>query len=123
MIPSEKDIKEICSVHPYRVCINPSCTYTGKDFNTVKSLNGLEYQCPKCNWIIQSESVKSQKHYTQFKIQPIEFIHANSLNYSQGNVIKYVCRYKEKDGIKDLEKAKVYIDYLIQELKTGTVKP
>lgn len=67
--------------------------------------------------------VKKQPHYTQFKIQPITFIEANGLSYSQGNVIKYVCRYKGKDGLKDLLKAKNYIDYLIQDLETGEVKP
>jgi hypothetical protein len=70
-----------------------------------------------------SEDVKQQPHYTQFKIQPITFIIANNLSYNQGNVIKYVCRYKSKNGLEDLEKAKNYIDYLIQELKTGEVKP
>lgn len=71
----------------------------------------------------QEPDVSKQPHYTQFKIQPIEFIEANNLSYSQGNVIKYVCRYGSKDGIKDLQKIKVYVDYLIQKLQTGTVKP
>ncbi len=68
-------------------------------------------------------NVAQQQHYTKLKIQPITFIVANNLSYNQGNVIKYVCRYKNKDGLKDLQKAKVYIDYLIQELETGEVKP
>jgi hypothetical protein len=68
-------------------------------------------------------SVAQQPHYTQWKIQPITFITANALNFCQGNVIKYVMRYKAKNGLEDLKKAKVYIDYLIQELETGEVKP
>lgn len=67
--------------------------------------------------------VKQQAHYTAMKIQPVTFITANKLSYNQGNVIKYVCRYPYKDGIKDLLKARNYIDYLIQELETGEVKP
>jgi hypothetical protein len=53
-------------------------------------------------------------HYKKLKIQPIEYIHANQIGYMEGNVIKYVSRWKEKNGIKDLEKAKHYIDLLIE---------
>lgn len=67
--------------------------------------------------------VAKQPHYTRFKIQPITFIEANNLSYSQGNVIKYVCRFDGKDGIKDLKKAKVYIDYMIQKAEKGEVMP
>ena len=67
--------------------------------------------------------IAQQPHYTQWKIQPITFITANKLNFCQGNVIKYVMRYNQKNGLEDLKKAKVYIDYLIQEIETGEVKP
>lgn len=67
--------------------------------------------------------VAQQPHYTQWKIQPITFITANKLNFCQGNVIKYVMRYNQKNGLEDLKKAKVYIDYLIQELEKGEVIP
>lgn len=53
-------------------------------------------------------------HYKNLKIQPIEYIHANNIGYMEGNVIKYVSRWREKNGIKDLEKAKHYIDLLIE---------
>lgn len=56
-------------------------------------------------------------HYSKMKIQPIEFVMANSLSFPQGNVIKYVCRYKDKNGIEDLEKAKQNIDFMIEEFK------
>lgn len=69
------------------------------------------------------KDVAQQPHYTQWKIQPITFITTNKLNFCQGNVIKYVMRYNQKNGLEDLKKAKVYIDYLIQELETGEVKP
>ncbi len=56
-------------------------------------------------------------HYKDMKIQPIEFIMGNNLSYNQGNVVKYVCRYKDKNGIEDLKKAKQYIDFMIEELQ------
>jgi hypothetical protein len=51
-------------------------------------------------------------HYQQFPFQPTEFIHKMGLNFCQGNVIKYVCRYKFKNGLQDLEKALHYAEML-----------
>lgn len=53
-------------------------------------------------------------HYRDMKIQPIEFIHANGLNFFQGNIVKYIARYKQKNGKEDLLKARHYIDLLIE---------
>lgn len=53
-------------------------------------------------------------HYKNKAIQPVEFIHANGLGFCEGNVIKYVTRYKDKNGIADLQKARHYLDILIQ---------
>lgn len=60
-------------------------------------------------------------HYTTMKIQPIEFIIGNNLGYCEANIIKYICRFKNKDGLRDLEKARHYIDLLIQFVKEGKV--
>jgi hypothetical protein len=53
-------------------------------------------------------------HYKKLKIQPIEYIHANQLPYCEANVIKYISRWRDKGGIKDLEKVKHYVDLLIE---------
>ena len=53
-------------------------------------------------------------HYRQGGIQPIEYIHANKLSFCEGNVIKYISRWRYKDGVKDLEKAKHYIELLME---------
>ena len=60
------------------------------------------------------ESQIGGSHYSNMEIQPIEFIHKNGLSFIQGNIIKYVCRYKLKGGVQDLNKAKHYIDLLIE---------
>lgn len=52
-------------------------------------------------------------HY-DMPIQPVEFIERNGLGFCVGNCIKYLCRYKKKNGKEDLLKAKHYIDLLIQ---------
>lgn len=61
-------------------------------------------------------------HYKDLKIQPVEYIHANNIGYMEGNVIKYVSRWRAKNGIKDLEKAKHYIELLIQLETEGSEK-
>ena len=53
-------------------------------------------------------------HYKDMAIQPVEFIEKNNLGFCAGNVIKYICRYKNKNGIEDLKKARHYIDLLIE---------
>ncbi len=52
-------------------------------------------------------------HYKNFKIQPIEFIHGNNIPFIEGNIIKYICRWRDKGGKDDLLKVKHYIDLLI----------
>lgn len=54
------------------------------------------------------------KHYKELAIQPVEYIHANQIPYMEGNVIKYVTRWRSKGGLADLEKAKHYIELLIE---------
>ena len=53
-------------------------------------------------------------HYKDLPIQPVEYIYANALGYFEGNVVKYVSRWRNKNGIADLEKAKHYIELLIE---------
>ena len=54
------------------------------------------------------------EHYKKMKIQPIEYILANDLSFCEANVVKYISRWKSKDGVEDLRKAKHYIELLIE---------
>lgn len=56
-------------------------------------------------------------HYKECTIEPIDFILANKLGFCEGNVVKYVSRWKNKNGLEDLKKAKQYIDFLIEEVE------
>ena len=56
-------------------------------------------------------------HYKSFNIQPYEFISKNDLSFFQGNVIKYVCRYLNKNGIEDLNKIIHYCELEKKKLK------
>lgn len=59
-------------------------------------------------------------HYKTLAIQPVEYIHRNNIPFIEGNVIKYVTRWRDKGGVQDLYKAKHFIDLLIElEQKHG----
>ena len=54
-------------------------------------------------------------HYKKYKIQPTEFCIKNNIPFAEGCVIKYVCRWRDKNGIEDLKKAIHYLEMLIYE--------
>lgn len=53
-------------------------------------------------------------HYKEQAIQPWDFITANELPFLEGSVIKYVARHRQKGGVEDLEKAKHFLEKLIE---------
>ena len=53
-------------------------------------------------------------HYKS-KIDPDKYIEANNLSFREGNIIKYVTRYRRKNGLEDLLKARHYLDMLIKQ--------
>jgi len=53
-------------------------------------------------------------HYKNKPIQPWDYIVSNDLGFLAGNVVKYVSRYKDKNGVQDLEKAQHYLSKLIE---------
>lgn len=54
-------------------------------------------------------------HYAKYPIQPTEYIIRNGLNFCEGNIVKYVTRWKDKGGVEDLKKARHYLDMMIEE--------
>ena len=60
-------------------------------------------------------------HYKDLLIQPVEYIHANKIPFIEGNIIKYITRWKTKNGVEDLKKVQHYVDLLI-ELETREAK-
>ena len=56
-------------------------------------------------------------HYKKQAIQAWDYIALNGIPYLEGNVIKYVSRWRDKGGIADLEKARHYIDKIIELTK------
>ena len=56
----------------------------------------------------------SPQHYQQGNIQVLDFITDQKFTYLEGNIVKYICRYKTKNGLEDLEKAEYYLSELIE---------
>jgi len=74
-------------------------------------VNEVDYQYDEGNAMTKQVG---GDHYSKLAIQPVEYITKNKLTYLQGNVIKYITRYKDKNGLQDLQKARHYVDMLIE---------
>jgi hypothetical protein len=53
-------------------------------------------------------------HYKSLKIQPVEYILANDIPYVEGNIIKYITRWKQKGGVEDIKKVIHYAEILLE---------
>ena len=60
--------------------------------------------------------------YYRKGIETTDYIVSHSMNYLEGNIIKYVTRYKDKGGIEDLKKAEWYLTRLIKEQESNETK-
>jgi len=77
-------------------------------------LDPLLYNPHRERWIeVQEDRINHPKHYTQ-GIECINYILSHKMNYMEGNIIKYVTRYKDKGGVEDLKKAQWYLSRLIE---------
>jgi len=66
----------------------------------------------------QYEAVNHPKHYN-VGIETTDYISSWDMSFAEGNIVKYVSRYKYKRGLQDLYKARWYLNYLIQELESN----
>ena len=63
---------------------------------------------------MSSNKVKHPDHYNQ-GIEMWDYAMSHNLDFMEGNVVKYVTRWRHKNGIEDLLKAKQYLDKLIEK--------
>lgn len=68
-----------------------------------------------------TDKVANPDHYTAFAIQPLEYAMANKLPFAEANIIKYVSRWRGKNGVEDLRKARSMLDKLIAYEETGSM--
>jgi hypothetical protein len=93
-----------------------------KDTGLDNIRDGLKISLPEENPQPESAFDKQEggNHYKDLAIQPMTYALENKLNYAQANVVKYVTRYKNKNGIEDLKKAIHTLELLIEhEAQTG----
>ena len=87
-------------------------TYSNKDL-----MNREKYFNETGHYGSDEEVAKREQiggnHYTNKKIQPIDYIIENELPYCEGNVVKYVTRHKEKNGAEDIRKAIHYLRFIL----------
>ena len=61
-------------------------------------------------------------HYAKHSIQPWDYIVSNNLGYLEGNIVKYISRWREKGGIDDLRKVMHYTEKLIEVAQQEDLK-
>jgi len=67
--------------------------------------------------IDSNDKVNHPLHYTQGNIETVDYIIDQDMGYIEGNIVKYITRYKIKNGLEDLKKAQWYLDKLINTYK------
>ena len=61
----------------------------------------------------KKEKIEHPSHYNK-GIEMWDYAHSHNLSFFEGNIVKYVTRWKQKNGIEDLYKAQQYLDKLIE---------
>ena len=72
--------------------------------------NSMENMAPSAQWLSK---------YTSGTIECIDYINACNFDYLEGNIVKYITRYKHKNGVVDLRKAEFYLRILIERELNG----
>lgn len=90
---------------------------------TLESGSILAEKCSeKGEDVVSQDIINHPDHYKAGGIETIDFIKAKLTpeqyeGYLAGNVIKYISRYRHKNGAEDLKKARVYLNWLIEEME------
>ena len=74
----------------------------------------IEYEVRTANAKLSANEKQVGGVHYQKSIQPWDYIIANKLGYLEGNIVKYVSRWKDKGGVQDLKKAQHYLQKLIE---------
>lgn len=110
--PKEEQIKN------NSLCYNRSCPY--QDNNSLicevsKIININDCKGYRNNSLkIEDKELIKPTYYNSTGISPFDYIRENDLNFFEGNIVKYITRHKEKNGIEDLIKAKTYLEEIIE---------
>lgn len=67
------------------------------------------------------DEVDHPPHYTEGNIECIDYIIDKKLGFFEGNIVKYITRWKSKGGLVDLKKARWYLNKLIEVVKKNGI--
>ena len=93
-------------------------TMTSK--KSTKDMRHLEYMAYRAEKekAMEEDMVNSPKHYNKAGIETIDALEAMLVDgfdyYLQGNIVKYLWRFRYKNGVEDLKKAQWYLNKLIE---------
>ena len=87
---------------------------TGINHKWIMLTNDNPYNGKMTNYNFDRPPTSKPNHYDKSEIDPLDYILANNMDFIEGNIIKYISRYKHKDGVKDLIKAQDYLTKLIE---------
>ncbi len=92
--------------------------YRNGEFPMLIEIQGTGRYWDDANFELVNDIINKPAHYTQGKIEVIDFIEDQKLDFRAANVVKYTCRarYKGKE-LEDYKKARFYLDRLIQEME------
>lgn len=98
-------------------CIDLFEPYTEESFDRIQAeLKATNFHPTSGDPVIKPDHYQrggiETKDYIKAKLTKEEFI-----GYCMGNVLKYTSRYKDKGGVQDLGKAKVYLEWAIEEMR------
>ncbi len=88
-----------------------------KQFDEIHTQSGVTEQQAAAFYAKGASPLAAQvggQHYKDMAIQPVEFVHANGIGYFEGCAIKYLARWRKKNGVEDLKKAIHFIELLIE---------
>ena len=92
-----------------------------KNTTARKMCFGLEEEDREVSVVLPSDAIPDFNkqvggtHYENCGIQPIEYIHANHLNFDEGSVVKYVSRHRNKNGAEDIMKMIQYGTFILKD--------
>ena len=93
------------------------CETCKKDTDHINNQNKLYcFYCGKIEGETNEDIINKPRHYN-LGIETVNYIESWSMNYIEGNIIKYVTRYKYKNGLEDLKKAEFYLKRLIKNIE------
>jgi hypothetical protein len=112
--PVSGEVVVECKTRPGHIEKGMAAEFNWAFVNAYRIVNQSTKQATAPDVLAANDIQISGTHYKSKAIQPWDYIASNQLGFFEGNIVKYVTRWKDKGGVGDLQKARHYIDKLIE---------